>query len=448
VGTPGRLNDILSDQYSGIRAPKLTAFVLDEADRLLDQGFWAEIQNIQRELPDIKEVDRQTMMFSATVPQDVIQAVRSTLKPGFRFVKCVRDDEEPTHARVPQKVIQTEGLENVMPALLELCQREVVAQKEVGSPFKALVYFNSTAEVTMAAEVFQGIARSALPGTRIFEIHSKLTQQQRTAQSDNFRRSESAILFSSDVTSRGMDFPNVTHVIQVGCPKTREDYIHRIGRTGRAGKEGNGYLIVPPLDAAEIRYRLRNLPIKSDDTLLTDKIDMTREQPMPAGAASVLTSVTQAYRNVDRGTKAKVYQAYLGVYQWVRDKQQLIDAMQRLTKYGWGMESPPTISPALARRLGLDRLQGIALQERDSFGGREPSGGREAFGSSGRGGFGDRRGGGGFDRRGSSSGGGGMYSGGGRFRDAFEGSSDGPPPRTGRSEGFNRDRGASRTRRF
>ena len=120
IGTPGRLKDILSDPWTGVSAPKLNTLILDEADRLLDQGFAPDVEEIQSLLPDPTKVDRQTLMFSATVPREVMQMVRQTLKPDFKHVNTVREDEVPTHHRVPQKLVYTRGLENSLPALLEL----------------------------------------------------------------------------------------------------------------------------------------------------------------------------------------------------------------------------------------------------------------------------------------------------------------------------------------
>jgi ATP-dependent RNA helicase MSS116 len=214
IGTPGRLCDILSDPYSGVKAPQLNALVMDEADRLMDEGFTKEIDEIKKYLPDIAEVDRQTLMFSATLPRDVVNLVRQTLKPDFHFAKCVDENEEPTHQRVPQKVVHVPGFENIMPSLYELSVREMEKAKTGGRPFKAIVYFNSTAEVTLAASVFYKLSggfqrNKPLHGCRAFEIHSKLSQAQRTKAADNFRFAESAILFSSDVTARGSTYNQI-----------------------------------------------------------------------------------------------------------------------------------------------------------------------------------------------------------------------------------------------
>ncbi|KAF1981460.1 DEAD-domain-containing protein [Aulographum hederae CBS 113979] len=388
VATPGRLQDLLSDPYSGIKAPRLSCLVLDEADRLLDAGFWKEIENIKTLLPDRAQVDRQTLMFSATIPREVISAVRETLKPGFRFVKCVADDEEPTHHRVPQKVVTVRAFENMFPALLELFKRET-ARASPERPFKAIVYFNSTAEVQFAGEVFRGL-RAELGNCRVFDIHSRLSQQARTASAERFRSSQSAVLFSSDVTARGMDFPNVTHVIQCGTPSTRDTYIHRIGRTGRAGKEGTGYLIIPSLETSEIRYRLTNLPLQADDTLQTPKIDMSVEGEIPADAASILTAVSHACKGASDEKKDAVYKAYTGVFQWFKNKQVLLDSMNRLAQFGWGMSTPPAIPPTLARKLGFSGLRGLNTDQ--------SSGG---FSGSSRGGYNDSSSSLGYTSRGS-----------------------------------------------
>jgi ATP-dependent RNA helicase MSS116 len=208
VATPGRLFDILSDPYSGIKAPNLNALVMDEADRLLDDGFTREIDEIRKFLPDPEVVERQNLMFSATVPRDVVELVRKTLRPGFHFAKCVDEDEEPTHQRVPQKYVNLAGFENIMPSLYELALREHQASERGDArPFKAIMYFNSTAEVTLAASVFYKLSggfkrNTPLSGLRAFEIHSKLSQAQRTRAADDFRHAKSGLLFSSDVTAR------------------------------------------------------------------------------------------------------------------------------------------------------------------------------------------------------------------------------------------------------
>ncbi|MCJ1398000.1 hypothetical protein MMC11_001196 [Xylographa trunciseda] len=437
VGTPGRLNDILSDPYSQVRAPNLSAFVLDEADRLLDQGFAPEIESIQKLLPDRKEVDRQTLLFSATVPEEVMHIVNRTMKPDYKFVRTVQAGEQQTHEKVPQKIVEVAGFENLMPAVIELCKREL-AQKDRKMPFKAIIYFNATAEVALASAILQNLRNPSasrfdqhpfFPAT-IVEIHAKLSQDRRTRSADNFRRANSSILLSSDVTARGMDFPNVTHVIQVGLPSNRDTYIHRVGRTARGDKTGEGWLFITPLEKGEARSRLHKLPLQSDQSLETAMTDMTKDAQLPADVAQTLTQAVEATRSAPMAAKSAAYMATLGYFNWYRHKQELLDAMNQRSKYGWGLETPPMIDSRLAQKLNLSRLNGIVLGTRP-----RPDGGedRRSFGS-GRGGDRDSN-----SRGGRFSGGGDSTSGFGRGRDGSSGfgrDKDSTP-------GYGRDRGTS-----
>ncbi|KAF2403792.1 DEAD-domain-containing protein [Trichodelitschia bisporula] len=438
VGTPGRLKDIISDPHSGVAVPDLTTLVLDEADRLLDAGFLPEILEINRLCPDPEQVPRQTMMFSATIMPEIRTLVRELMKPDYKFVQCVKHDEVPTHERVPQKIVPMVGLENQVPALLELALRETEKFESGESrPFKTIVFFNSTAEVSLAQELFTRLPENPLPRTKLYEIHSKLTQGQRQRSSDNFKGAESAILFASDVAARGMDFPNVTHVVQMGLATSRENYIHRIGRTGRAGKEGEAWLFCSPIEMNEARQRLGGLPISKDESLHSATLDMSRPAQLPAKVASLLQSVGGAIKRVDPVSLSDAYSSLLGVFNWFPHKQRLIDSLNRLSRYGWGMETPPALSHGRAMKLGVHRCDGVVIGEpprrkvdsNDRFGsggfGGRPSGG--GFGGrSGGGGFGGRSGGGGFGGR---SGGGGF--GGDKFGDRSGGSRFGGESRSG-----------------
>ena len=373
VGTPGRLNDLLSDPHSGVRAPNLSALVLDEADRLLDQGFAPEIRAIQDLLPRREDVDRQTLLFSATVPREVMQIVRSTMKRNFKFVRTVQEGEQQTHEKVPQRLVQCKGFENQIPALVELAVREL-SNPDVKRPFKAIVYFGSTADVSLASAIMRqlqhGNDRSSSPpmiprATQLIEMHAKLDQRRRTYAAETFRRAESGIMLSSDVTARGMDFPNVTHVIQIGLPPSEEQYVHRIGRTARGDKTGEGWLLTNDLETREIRYRLRGMPLEADHSLETAQIDMTQESQLPEQAAKILTKVAESTNMVPRLLKVKAYMAALGLYQWFPNKQVMLDAMNKRSQFGWGMREPPAIGGSLAMKLGLHRLQGVNIGYED-----------------------------------------------------------------------------------
>ncbi|KZF25154.1 DEAD-domain-containing protein [Xylona heveae TC161] len=372
VGTPGRLIDIFSDRENGIAAPNLSALVLDEADRLLDQGFAEDIQQLQELLPDTRDVDRQTLLFSATVPKGVMSMVSKTLKPDYKFVQTVKEGEEPTHNRVPQKLIPVRGMENMIPSLVELSLREIETAKTnpaTQRPFKAMVFFESTSELQLAYKVFQRVQRSAeykkkFGRTQLLEIHARLSQGQRTRAANDFRHAESAVLFTTNVTARGMDFPNVTHVIQMFLPSQREQYIHRLGRTARANSEGVGYLIAPEFQVEEVPSKLHGLPLQLDNTLATAEIDLANETiDVSDDSLGILDSVSRAYNRFDDEDFIQTHQSMVGALWWNPDRRGLIEALRRLATIGWGMDTPPTVDKKF-----LDRITGSSRQSKKSFG--------------------------------------------------------------------------------
>ncbi|KAF6820142.1 dead box RNA helicase [Colletotrichum sojae] len=401
VGTPGRLNDLLSDPSSGIKAPNLAAIVLDEADRMLDVGFEKELNQIIRQLPDPQETNRQTLLFSATIPQNVIALAREWVRPdNFDFVQTVSKDDVLTHEKVAQHVVNCRGWGNVLPALYELIQTE--AEKRAKNPdlmpFKALVFLPTTGFVDLVAEADRDLKRLRSEFGRIWSwrIHSKLTQPRRTRAAEEFRQATSGILFSSDVTARGLDFPNVTHVIQVGAPSDREQYIHRIGRTGRAQKDGEGWLILPESDMSKARRELAGLPLKPT-TLSSSRFDFTSgDEPdkMTAEATRVSAALPEEIVN----------QAYMSLWGQFEPKsaQDKADELREWFVDGMQKDNTPYMSHSTAVKRGLARISGINSTDPGrgrsgrGFGRGDDRGSDRGFGRNDRGfGRGDR----GFERR-------------------------------------------------
>lgn len=442
VATPGRLLDILSDESSGIDAPKLAALVLDEADRMLDVGFEDSLKAILGYLPERSEQARQTLLFSATIPTDVVRLAKSYVDPkNFEFVQTIRGDEEPTHAKVPQFIVPCKGFENFYPALLELIYREVEKNE---MPFKAIVFLPTTSFVELTSSTFARLAHRNPKMPEVLGIHSKLTQRARTDNAEYFRRAKSAILFSSDVTARGMDFPNVSHVIQISCPPDREQYIHRIGRTGRADKSGQGWIFVAEIELHEARRRLTDLPIQRNTDLKTATVDMSAQDPETTEYETI-RDVSKAVRKSGDDLFFEAYRSLLGGAMKTLRRQELVETLNDLSRHGWGLEEPPAIPAALARNTGLMGLRGVNIASGESFDRRRESGRdsrdrtpgapRDGF----RGGFQDRSrggsggGGGGFSRSGS--GGGGFSRGGGGGGGFSRGGGGGGGGFQGRSRG-------------
>lgn len=363
VGTPGRLNDLLSDSSSGIDAPRLSTLVLDEADRMLEVGFDEELRQIINYLPDRKVLPRQTLLYSATIPKDVVGLARSYIdKNNFEFVQTVKADEVLTHDRIPQYIVPVKGFENIYPTMLELIEK-AVNESETNPdalPFKAIVFLPTTAEVIIANQIFRRLQFKFRHIPKTWDIHSKLTQNARTRSANEFKNARTGILFSSDVTARGMDFPNVSHVIQCHSPPNREQYIHRLGRTGRANKPGQGWLIIPDIELQMARSKLPGLPIKRNDELECATVDAA-----DSGAAKhanfehVLDAVSRLPSEVFRDC----YQSYLGGALQGVDRQKVVYALNDLAKFGWGLEQPPAVKASILKNLG--RIQGLRIESRE-----------------------------------------------------------------------------------
>ena len=349
VATPGRLNDLLQDKSSGIDAPNLAALVLDEADRMLDVGFEKELEDIIRCLPGRDEKVRQTILVSATIPDDVIRLARSMVRADdFEFVQTIPENESLTHDRVPQHVLPVASWANVFPSLFELIDREVEkARSDESVPeFKAIVYFNTTALVEMAEELGYQRRRNGQMKLSTFSIQSKLTQQQRSKAAERFRNARSGVLFSSDVTARGMDFPNVTHVVQIDVPRDRESYIHRLGRTARQDKNGEGWMMLPPASVVTARKLLRGLPLQQNKSIESASVEIDSDN---------LTNYHQELLDLSQTLNKKLLgAAYTSVFGTVtRNKEELVDDLNNWAVKGWGWSEPPPVSASWARNLGL-----------------------------------------------------------------------------------------------
>ncbi|KAL2833925.1 P-loop containing nucleoside triphosphate hydrolase protein [Aspergillus pseudoustus] len=414
VATPGRLRDILSDPNSGITAPKLSTLVLDEADRLLDDGFGPEIMEIQHLLPDPAEVPRQTLMFSATMAREVMGMVRQTMKGDFSVVKTVRDDETPTHLSVPQKIVLVQGFENTLPAILDMAKRAHADRETSERPFKAIVYMNSTTEVDLAFEAFDRLRndpqnpRSGHPLGHMFVggISSRLSQAARTRVANTFRKCKTGILFSSDVTARGMDFPEVTHVIQIGLPRDRETYIHRLGRTARANKTGEGWVFLHTLERGTLKRKLHGIPVELDTSSipiahLDLSMDLESIRDSRPGDYEVIQQLKAAMKSIPPLDRVDACRKQLYHIAQAADNKRLVTpAIDRLAVLGYNLQSGPELNPELANRIGLNRRDGFRVKSNDGFHNKDGGFGRRRDG-----GFGDRRGGGFGSRRGGGFGG-------------------------------------------
>ncbi|KAJ3056903.1 hypothetical protein HK097_003063 [Rhizophlyctis rosea] len=290
VATPGRLVDML-ENVEAVRnkLQKLQILIYDEADQLLDMGFADAIRQINYHLPK----NRQTFMFSATLSNEIKQIARETLTPNYKYIDTVPENEVPTHQRIRQ-TYAVAPFGSTIPTLYN-----IIKEHQQRNPHgKIIVFFPTTKMVSYMNAIFNN-----LPKTEVMELHGGLTQMQRTRISDRFRRATGTVLFTSDVSARGVDYPGVTLVVQVGVPPNREQYIHRLGRTGRAGKEGEGVLLITPYEKVFVEETVKDLPIKHDLRFDVQKLTADEE---------LRKAWELAAKRVDRYTTTTVYHAHLG----------------------------------------------------------------------------------------------------------------------------------------
>jgi superfamily II DNA/RNA helicase len=222
VGTPGRLLDLAEQRH--LVLGKVSALVLDEADKMLDLGFLPDIERILRMVPD----RRQTMLFSATMPGPIITLARTFLHQPTH-VRAEENDASAVHERTRQFVYRAHSLDKI----------EIVARALQAEGRGLTMIFTRTKRT--AQKVSEDLTER---GFAVAAVHGDLGQGAREQALRAFRSGKVDVLVSTDVAARGLDVDDVTHVINYQCPEDEGTYIHRIGRAGRAGKEGVAVTLV------------------------------------------------------------------------------------------------------------------------------------------------------------------------------------------------------------
>ena len=247
VGTPGRLLDLAEQRH--LVLGRVKALVLDEADEMLDLGFLPDVERILRMLPE----QRQTMLFSATMPGPIITLSRTFLNRPTH-IRAEEADQGSIHERTTQFVYRAHAMDKV-----ELLTRVLQAEDRG----LTMIFTRTKRTVQRVADDLaeRGFAAAA--------VHGDLGQGAREQALRAFRSGKVDVLVATDVAARGIDVIDVTHVINYQCPEDDKTYVHRIGRTGRAGKTGVAVTLVDwdddaPLEADQRRARPRHRRARRD----------------------------------------------------------------------------------------------------------------------------------------------------------------------------------------
>lgn len=224
VATPGRLLDHLS--RGALKFDDLEILVFDEADRMLDMGFMPDIQRILKQLPR----KRQTLMFSATFPPAIERLTRDMMRNPERIT--VGMESKPVDT-VRQLLIPVRDEEKFNILL------DILNAKDIDS---ALVFLRTIRRTDRIARMLKKAGQKAIA------IHGDLPQSKRQQALDGFRKGKYKILVATDVAARGLDINDISHVINYDIPQSPDDYLHRIGRTARAAREGDAITFATPAD--------------------------------------------------------------------------------------------------------------------------------------------------------------------------------------------------------
>lgn len=364
VATPGRLNDYLEEQDVITRFQGVRTVVLDEADRMLDQGFLPAILKILKALPPKQSANWQGMCFSATIPPKMNQVLSNVLKPNHTHISTIDASEPPTLEKVPQYSVIVPSVKDTFTSLYLLLQEEI--KSTVGQP-KIIVFGTTAKVVALFAEVFQQNL-----GLEVFQLHSRLSQSLRTRTTDTFKTAKTGIMFASDVIGRGMDFPDVTLVVQVGLPLDTDSYTHRVGRTARAGKDGRAVILLTEAESFYIRTNPQ-FPINTHP--VSTKLLASLDSAQPA--------MKTALRSADPKSKDKAYQAYLGFMKGSMNKMKLdpaglVQMANEFAMEGMYCDEVPVLERKIVGKMGLKGTPGI------SYASTRPSGATNGQASSGQ----------------------------------------------------------------
>ena len=232
VGTPGRIMDLY--RRGKLPLDNLEFAILDEADEMLDMGFIDDI----REILSLTNPDKRMLMFSATMPQEIMEVAEEFMRPGYDVARA--GTEGATNTELTEQYFHEVKREHKLDALMRLI--------DANTDLYAMVFCRTRADVDEVTEKLHA------KGYRTEALHGEISQAQRLRVINGFKKRKFPLLIATDVAARGIDVNDLTHVINYSLPQNSEIYIHRIGRTGRAGRHGVAISFVTPGERRKLKF--------------------------------------------------------------------------------------------------------------------------------------------------------------------------------------------------
>ena len=257
VATPGRLMDHMGK--GRVDFSRMELLVLDEADRMLDMGFVDDVEMIAKSTP----AARQTLLFSATLEGEVLRVAQRLLKDPVRVqVSTIQQ----RHDSIEQHVHQADGIDHKHNLLAHLLSTREMTQ--------AIVFTATKRGADQLADHLNEIGHRAAP------LHGDMKQAQRIRTVDRVKRGNVKVLVATDVAARGLDIKGISHVVNFDLPNSPEDYVHRIGRTGRGGASGKAHSLVGPQEWGNLKRIERMLGLNFERTVIVG-LEPKRPEPRP-----------------------------------------------------------------------------------------------------------------------------------------------------------------------
>lgn len=302
VGTPGRLLDLY--RQGQLKLKEVSRVVLDEADEMLDLGFLPDVEKIFTSTPN----RAQTMLFSATMPGDIIALARRFMNQPIHIRTQDNEDEGAVVSRIKQYVLRAHALDKI-----EMLAR--ILQADGRGPTIVFCRTKRTCQKTSDDLLERGF--------RAASIHGDLGQSAREKALNDFKAGKSDVLVATDVAARGIDIDGITHVINYQCPEDEKTYVHRIGRTARAGAEGISVTFIDWDDLArwkmidttlqlglgepeetysssEHLYKMLDIPTGSSGRMVKAKVITEVRSESPRKSAPNKTSSEKAEKSTQR----------------------------------------------------------------------------------------------------------------------------------------------------